>query len=133
MTIGCGSPSPGVSRAGTDAAAPARDADRVAGDPLRVCADPNNLPFTNSREEGFENRIAELLADDLGTRVEYVWWAQRRGFLRNTLNAGTCDVVMGLPTSVEMALTTDPYYRSTYVFVSRRDRHLRIRSLTMPG
>jgi hypothetical protein len=78
-------------------------------------------------------RIAELLADDLGTRVEYVWWAQRRGFLRNTLNAGTCDVVMGLPTSVEMALTTDPYYRSTYVFVSRRDRHLRIRSLTMPG
>jgi mxaJ protein len=127
-TIGCGAPSPGASRAGTDAAAPAGDADRVAGDPLRVCADPNNLPFTNRREEGFENRIAELLADDLGARVEYVWWAQRRGFLRNTLNAGTCDVVMGLPTSVEMALTTTPYYRSTYVFVSRRDRHLRIRS-----
>jgi mxaJ protein len=97
-------------------------------EPLRVCADPNNLPFTNSREEGFENRIARLLARDLGTRVEYVWWAQRRGFLRNTLNAGTCDVVMGLPTRMEMALTTRPYYRSTYVFVSRRDRHLRIHS-----
>ena len=97
-------------------------------EPLRVCADPNNLPFTNNRGEGFENRLAQLLARDLGARLEYVWWAQRRGFLRNTLNAGLCDVVMGFPTEIEMALTTRPYYRSTYVFVARRDRHLRIDS-----
>jgi mxaJ protein len=101
-------------------------------EPLRVCADPNNLPFTNRGGEGFENRIAQLLARDLGTRVEYVWWAQRRGFLRNTLNARLCDVVMGLPTDVEMALTTRPYYRSTYVFVARRDRHLRIDTFDDP-
>ena len=101
-------------------------------EPLRVCADPNNLPFTNNRGEGFENRLAQLLARDLGAPVEYVWWAQRRGFLRNTLNAGACDVVMGFPTDVEMALTTRPYYRSTYVFVARRDRHLRIDSFDDP-
>ena len=54
---------------------------------LRVCADPNNLPFTNQRGEGFENRIAELVARDLHAQVRYTWWAQRRGFFRNTLNA----------------------------------------------
>ena len=97
---------------------------------LRVCADPNNLPFSNEREEGFENRLAELLARELGAeRVEYTWWAQRRGFFRNTLNAGLCDVVMGVPSSVELAATTRPYYRSTYVFVTRADRGLDIRSL----
>src|SRR6185369_14173308 len=63
---------------------------------LRVCADPNNLPFSNQRGEGFENKIAELLAHDLGERVEYTWWAQRRGFFRNTLKAGVCDVVIGV-------------------------------------
>jgi len=99
-----------------------------AAEPIRVCADPNNLPFTNDRGEGFENRIAELLARDQGTRVEYTWWAQRRGFLRNTLNARRCDVVMGLPTSMDAALTTRPYYRSSYVFVTRRARRLHIGS-----
>jgi mxaJ protein len=105
-----------------------RPSHATAPAPLRVCADPNNLPFTNDRGEGFENRLAELLARDLGTSVTYTWWAQRRGFLRNTLDAGRCDVVMGLPTRVEMALTTRPYYRSTYVFVTRRASRLRIRS-----
>jgi mxaJ protein len=100
--------------------------------PLRVCADPNNLPFTNSSLEGFENRIAALLARDLGTAVEYTWWAQRRGFLRNTLNARLCDVVMGLPSRMEMAATTEPYYRSTYVFVTQRARRLRVRSFDDP-
>ena len=80
---------------------------------LRVCADPNNLPFSNDRGEGFENKIAEMLAHDLGERVEYTWWAQRRGFFRNTLKAGMCDVVMGVPSGFEMALTTRPYYRSS--------------------
>jgi mxaJ protein len=89
---------------------------------LRVCADPNNLPFSNVRLEGFENRLAELVAREMRAKLVYTWWAQRRGFIRNTLKANKCDVVMGLPSSFEMALTTRPYYRSTYVFVSRRDR-----------
>jgi mxaJ protein len=103
-----------------------------AAAPLRVCADPNNLPFTNARGEGFENRIAELLARDLGTHVAYTWWAQRRGFLRNTLGAEQCDVVMGLPTQVDAVATTEPYYRSAYVFVTQRARRLRIRGYDDP-
>jgi mxaJ protein len=99
---------------------------------LRVCADPNNLPFSNQRREGFENKIAELLAHDLGERVEYTWWAQRRGFFRNTLRSGACDVVIGVPAGFELALTTKPYYRSTYVFLYRKDRKLNISSLDDP-
>lgn len=99
---------------------------------FRVCADPNNLPFSNERGEGFENKIAELIAHEMNARVEYTWWAQRRGFFRNTLKAGACDVVMGVPSGLEMALTTAPYYRSTYVFVSRKDKHLNIRSFDDP-
>ena len=99
---------------------------------LRVCADPNNLPFSNQRGEGFENKLAELLAQDMGERVEYTWWAQRRGFFRNTLKAGLCDVVMGVPSGFEMALTSKPYYRSTYVFLSRKDRHLEVKSFDDP-
>ena len=88
---------------------------------LRVCADPNNLPFSNAREEGFENRLANLIAGGLGARVQYTWWSQRRGFVRNTLNAGQCDVVMGVPTGFDLVLRSEPYYRSTYVFVTRRE------------
>lgn len=95
---------------------------------LRVCADPNNLPFSNEKREGFENKIAELLGREMNLPVEYTWWAQRRGFFRNTLRAGLCDVVIGVPESFELAATTAPYYRSTYVFVSRRDRNLNIKS-----
>lgn len=102
-------------------------------DALRVCADPNNLPFSNSRGEGFENKIAELLAREMNVRLEYTWWAQRRGFFRNTLKAGLCDVVIGVPTSFEMALTTAPYYRSTYVFVYRKDKGLKISSFDDPA
>lgn len=99
---------------------------------LRVCADPNNLPFSNQRGEGFENKLAELIARELNAKVEYTWWVQRRGFFRNTLKAGACDVVMGVPSGFEMALTTSPYYRSTYVFVTRRDSKLKIRSFDDP-
>jgi quinoprotein dehydrogenase-associated probable ABC transporter substrate-binding protein len=95
---------------------------------LRVCADPNNLPFSNQKLEGFENRIAELIAREMNATVEYTWWAQRRGFIRNTLKAGTCDVVIGVPSSYELALTTAPYYRSTYAFVYRKARGLNVRS-----
>jgi mxaJ protein len=91
---------------------------------LRVCADPNNLPFSNAAGEGFENRIIEVLANDLGAHVDYTWWAQRRGAIRNTLNAGNCDVIPGMASSGGMTGTTDPYYRSTYVFVTRADREL---------
>lgn len=90
----------------------------LASGPLRVCADPNNMPFSNQRKEGFENRLAELIADELGTSVRYTWWASRRGFVRNTLNAGACDVVMGVPHEYELVRTTRPYYRSTYVFLT---------------
>jgi len=100
---------------------------------LRVCADPNNLPFSNERGEGFENRIAALLADELGATLRYTWWAQRRGFIRNTLKAGSCDLITGIPTSVDMVLTTRPYYRSTYVFVARADAEPRIASLDDPA
>src|SRR5689334_21831432 len=97
-------------------------------DSLRVCADPNNLPFSNQREEGFENALAQLVAHELGRTVTYTWWPQRRGFIRNTLNARRCDVVMGIPSSFEPAQPTRPYYRSTYVFVTQSDRHLNIHS-----
>ncbi|WP_439401354.1 substrate-binding domain-containing protein [Bradyrhizobium sp. DASA03068] len=96
---------------------------------LRVCADPNNLPFSNSAGAGFENRLAVMVAQHLGRNVAYTWWAQRRGFIRNTLKAGQCDVVMGVPEGYGMAETTKPYYRSTYVFVTRQDRQLDLSSL----
>ncbi|MFL5577401.1 MAG: substrate-binding domain-containing protein [Gemmatimonadaceae bacterium] len=99
---------------------------------LRVCADPNNLPFSNAKGEGFENRVAALLARDLGARLEYTWWAERRGYVRNTLAAGACDVLLGVPAGFERALTTAPYYRSTYVFVSRKARRYGIRSFDDP-
>jgi mxaJ protein len=89
---------------------------------LRVCADPNNLPFSNEKGEGFENRIAARIANDLGLPLQYVWKPQRRGFVRTTLNTGECDVIMGVPSTYDMVRTSRPYYRSTYVFVYRRDR-----------
>jgi mxaJ protein len=84
---------------------------------LRVCADPNNLPFTDQQEAGFENATATLIARELGATLQYVWWPERRGFLRRTLQAHHCDVVMGLPTGYPGVLTTQPVYRSGYVFV----------------
>jgi mxaJ protein len=101
--------------------------------PMRVCADPENLPFTNDRGEGFENRLAELLARDLGTTVAYTWRRQRSDFLNMTLLARDCDIVMGYPTHVEQVATTQPYYRSSYMWVTRRSRRLRIRSYDDPA
>ena len=100
--------------------------------PFRVCADPNNLPFSNQQQEGFENRIAEVLARGLGQAVAYTWWPQRRGFLRSTLNAGKCDVVMGLPADIDMVLTTQPYYRSVYAFVYPADAPYELSSFDDP-
>ena len=100
---------------------------------LRVCSDPNNLPFSNRAGEGLENHLAELAAQELRSRVKYTWWPQRRGFIRSTLAADSCDVVMGIPSGSERVLTTRPYYRSSYVFVSRKDRHLGIKSFDDPA
>lgn len=99
---------------------------------LRVCADPNNLPFSNRAGEGFENRLAELVAAELGAEVTYTWHAQRRGFVRETLKAEKCDVIMGVPYRYELVATTQPYYRSSYVYVYREDRGLDLRSMRDP-
>jgi mxaJ protein len=107
-------------------------ADAADAPDFRVCADPNNLPFSNNEGVGFENKLAELIAQDLGQHVVYTWWAQRRGFIRNTLKAGSCDVVMGVPAKLDMVETTRPYYRSTYVFVSRADRRYDLTSIKDP-
>lgn len=101
--------------------------------PLRVCSDPNNMPFSNQQEEGFENALAELVADALGRNgVEYYWHPQRRGFARRTLKQGNCDIIMGVPAGYELAEPTSPYYRSTYVFVYREDSGLNINSVDDP-
>ena len=99
---------------------------------LRVCADPDNLPFSDREEQGFENKIAALIAGDLGMTVSYFWWPHRRGFLRNTLRARECDVLMGVPEGIDAFITTRPYYRSSYQFVTRVDRDLDITSLDDP-
>ena len=91
---------------------------------LTACADPNNLPFSNKAGEGFENKLAQLIAADLHAKLEYIWWAQRRGYVRNTLNERNCDFWPGVASNVEMVATTRPYYRSTYMFVTRRDANL---------
>ena len=88
---------------------------------LRVCQDPNNLPFSNRALQGFENKIAALLAADLGWKIEYTWYPQQMGFIRNTLRAKNpdsdtfkCDLVTGVASGFDMGATTKPYYRSTY-------------------
>jgi quinoprotein dehydrogenase-associated probable ABC transporter substrate-binding protein len=103
-----------------------------AGSELRVCADPNNMPFSNREHAGFENKIAELAAQKLGKTLSYTWWAQRRGFIRHTLKAGLCDLVVGVPAHYDLVENTHPYYRSTYVFVSQRDRNLQLSSIEDP-
>jgi mxaJ protein len=99
---------------------------------LRACVDPNNLPFSNRAGEGFENRLSALIASDLNARLEYVWWAQRRGFVRNTLKAGLCDLWPGVASTVDMVSTSRPYYRSTYVFLTRARDDLRGLTLDDP-
>lgn len=97
---------------------------------FRVCADPNNLPFSHKNEQGFENRLAELWADRLGLEVQYTWFPQRMGFIRNTLNRKDeqnrypCDVVMGVAEGYDLLMTTRPYYRSTYALVYVKGRGL---------
>jgi mxaJ protein len=100
---------------------------RAALPPLRVCADPNNFPFSDRAERGFENQLAALVAKELDRPLQYLWWAQRRGFFRNTLSAGMCDLVISVPSGLQRVRTTAPYYHSRYAFVTRKQRHIRVR------
>ena len=100
---------------------------------LRVCGDPDNLPFSNERLEGFENRIAALVAAELGATPVYAWWPHQRGLVRNTIDAGTCDVIFGVPEGLDFVLWTKPYYRSSYVMAYRNDRGYDFRSLDAPA
>ncbi len=88
---------------------------------LVVCADPDNLPYSHQDGSGFENRIVELIADDVGARVVYRWLPLRRGAVRKTVGAGLCDVLAGVPADPAGIVTTIPYYRSSYVFVTRKN------------
>jgi quinoprotein dehydrogenase-associated probable ABC transporter substrate-binding protein len=96
---------------------------------LRVCGDPDNLPFSNDKQEGFENKIAAVLAQEMGDSLAYLWWPHRRGFVRNTLSAVGCDVLIGVPSRFDAVSATKPYYRSTYYIVTRQNRNLVIASL----
>ncbi|MCY4506853.1 MAG: quinoprotein dehydrogenase-associated putative ABC transporter substrate-binding protein [Acidobacteria bacterium] len=100
---------------------------------LRVCGDPDNLPFSNERLEGFENRIAAVVAAELGATPVYAWWPHHRGLVRNTIDAGTCDVIFGVPEGLDFVLWTKPYYRSSYVMAYRNDRGYDFRSLDAPA
>jgi quinoprotein dehydrogenase-associated probable ABC transporter substrate-binding protein len=91
---------------------------------LRVCADPRNLPFSNEKGEGFENKIAELLAAKLDKKLAYVWYPQATGFVRNTLGAHRCDLIPGFPQGDELVQSTNPYYRTAYALVIRPDTGL---------
>jgi quinoprotein dehydrogenase-associated probable ABC transporter substrate-binding protein len=84
---------------------------------LRVCADPHNLPFSNEQGEGFENKLAELVAKKLGKTLAYAWYPQATGFVRNTLGAHRCDVIMGFPQGDELVQSTNPYYRTAYSLI----------------
>src|SRR5215210_1588650 len=99
---------------------------------LRVCADPDNMPLSNQKGEGFEQKIAELIAKDWKSKVEYAWWPVRRGFFARALNGRYCDVAIEAPSGLDIAGVTKPYFRSGYVFVTRKDRGLDIKSLADP-
>lgn len=115
----------------TPAAAQMRPHPLTAG-VLRVCADPDNLPFSNQKGEGIENKLAELIAKEWNSQLEYAWWPVRRGFFGRGLNGRYCDVAMSAPSLLDMAGVTRPYYRSAYVIVYRKDSGLNITSLDDP-
>lgn len=101
--------------------------------PLRVCADPDDLPFSNAALAGFDNKVADLLGHDLKRPVVFVWARARRGFLRERFNQGACDMLMGVPEGMKHVRTTIPYYRSSYVFVTRQRDHLQLTHFDDPA
>ena len=100
---------------------------------LRICADPGDLPFSSKNGEGFENKIAQLIGQDLGVPVNYVWFPQVVGFVRNTLRAHQCDLVMGTVSGDPIMDTTNPYYHSGYMIVTRNDGGITAHSLADPS
>ena len=120
---------PVVLIAATSAAQTAEEGSIELVDPkvLRVCADPRDLPFSNEAGEGFENKIAELLAQKLGKTLSYEFYPGATGFVRNTLNAHHCDVIMGMPQGDDIVQGTNPYYRTTYALVSKKGSGLEMR------
>ncbi|MGI9130784.1 MAG: substrate-binding domain-containing protein [Candidatus Methylopumilus sp.] len=94
---------------------------------FKVCADPDNMPYSTQKGEGFENKIAEVLAKDLGKTLTYEFWLDRQGYLRNTINAQRCDVIIGMGSDVDNLRTSKPYYRSGYVFVYRKSSNYNIK------
>ncbi|MBV8477285.1 MAG: quinoprotein dehydrogenase-associated putative ABC transporter substrate-binding protein [Acidobacteria bacterium] len=100
---------------------------------LRVCADPDNLPFSNRQERGFENRLAQLVSGELNLHLTYEWQRMGRGFVREYLDGSRCDLLIGIPSKFKPVLTTAPYYRSSYVFVTRRDYSPQPQSLNDPA
>jgi quinoprotein dehydrogenase-associated probable ABC transporter substrate-binding protein len=111
----------------------AQTAELIARTELRVCADPSDLPFSNKEGEGFENKIAALIGKDLGVPVNYVWFPQVVGFVRNTLRAHQCDLVMGAVSGDAVMDETNPYYHSGYMVVTGKDSGLKIHSLADPA
>lgn len=102
------------------------------GTEFKVCADPDNMPFSNLKKEGFEDKIAEVLANDLGKKLSFTYAYNRQGFLRNTINAGRCDVVIGTTSDYDALRTSKPYYRSGHVFVWRKDSGYNITNWDSP-
>jgi mxaJ protein len=100
---------------------------------LRVCADPDNLPFSNRKLEGFENKIAEVIAKELGVELNYFWWPHQRGLVRRVLRPGNCDVMISIPQGWDPVSWTKPYYRSAYVIVYPKARGFTITSLDDPA
>ena len=100
---------------------------------LTVCGDPNHLPFSNKEMQGFENKIAQLIADDLNRTLRYQWWPQTVGFVRNTLKVRLCDLVMGVTSVNELLQNTNPYYRSVYTLVYRKNSGLQLKTLEDPA
>lgn len=99
---------------------------------LRVCSDPNNMPYSNRAKAGFENKIATIIADQLGAELTYVWYPARQLLIREVFREGECDLIMGLQDGNPLATTTLAYYQSTYVFVYREDAPFEIESLDDP-
>jgi len=99
---------------------------------LRICADPDNMPLSNQKGEGYEQKIAELIGKEWNTKIEYAWWPVRRGFFSRALNGRYCDVAIEAPTGLDMAGVTKPYFRSGYVFLTRKDSGLDVKSLADP-
>ena len=125
-----------LASAGTPAAAqdqPGLRSNAPIAGVLRICADPDNMPASNQKGEGYENKIAELIAKEWNAKLEYAWWPVRRGFFSRALNGRYCDIALTAPSELDMAATTKPYYRSQYVVVYRKDSGLDLKSLDDPA